>query len=69
MGWLGYSEDVTRATRIPALELAYEGLVEKLALMHTGRITSALATPAEPVKPTSEQIMSAFRNAGAMKQR
>lgn len=69
-GWLGWTEQQTLATSIPTIELAFEGLVEKLQACYGG----ADAPPPEAVAPTpppkamsAETVFSIFRAAAAPK--
>ena len=58
-GWLGWTERETLQTAIPTIELAFDGLVEKLKAIHGS------APAEEPAKPSAESIFSAFRYAAA----
>lgn len=63
-GLLGWTERETLDTSIPTIELAYEGLLERIRLMHFGAGPAApLAAPAH-VPPAAGDVMSAFRMAG-----
>lgn len=59
MGWLGYTEQVTLDTSIPALEGALDALIEFEAIRTRGQFAPA------PPPPTSESIFGAFRAAAA----
>ena len=63
-GWLGWTEAETLATSIPTIELAYEGLLEKMRLTQPGML-GAVQEPFERSGPPSpEVIFAAFRSAG-----
>ena len=60
-GWLGWTERETLETSIPTIELAYDGLIEKLRAIHG-------APDPEPEKtgpvPAAE-VLNAFRRVAA----
>lgn len=61
---LGYTEQETLDTSIPALELAYEGLMELEMLRLRGSFAPAAPAP-QPAPPSSESVFAAFRAAAA----
>lgn len=69
MGWLGYTEREALDTSIPAIETAYEGLVEKLRLIQQGQFVAVAGEPpAEPVeqrKPSGQAIFAVLRQAAS----
>lgn len=65
MGWLGWTEQETLDTSIPAIEIAYEGRLEMLRVMHFGGASTP--TPDEPPPPESmsgKTAMAIIRSAG-----
>lgn len=70
MGWLGYTEREALDTSIPAIETAYEGLVEKLRLIQHGQFVavageSPAAEPTEQRKPSGQAIFAVLRQAAS----
>jgi hypothetical protein len=62
MGWLGYTEQETLNTSIPALEGALDAMMEKEGIKAAGMFGAIEPPlPAEPQSP--EKVMSIFRSA------
>ena len=64
MGWLGWTEDQTLNTSMPAIEIAYRAKVEMLKACFGGG-PSETDKPQEGMKPTAENLRQAFLVAGA----
>jgi hypothetical protein len=69
MGWLGYTEQQTLNTSIPALEGALDAHIEMRRLVQAGQFAAAVGveSPEPPPPPASADIMAAFRRAAAPK--
>lgn len=67
MGWLGYTEQQTLDTSIPALEGALDAHIEMRRLVQAGMFAAAVGAP-EPPRPDPADIMAAFRRAAAPKE-
>ena len=66
MGWLGYTEQQTLDTSIPALEGALDAHIEMRRLVQHGMFAAAMGTdPEPPPPPASADIMAAFRQFAA----
>lgn len=61
MGWLGYTEQETAATRLQLLERAHKGCVDKILATQGIGFGAEPAAPAEP--PPAAAVMGAFRAA------
>lgn len=51
MGWLGWTEEQTLQTTIPALELAYQGRCEMLAAIFGGKDSAPAVDNTRPMTP------------------
>lgn len=63
MGMLGYTEQETLDTSIPALELAYDGLMELEMLRLRGAFAPVASAPPPAPPPSSESVFAVFRAA------
>lgn len=61
MGWLGWTEQQTLDTSIPAIELAYEGKLEVMRVAQFGPQTPAAPSPPPP---SGKSVMAIIRSAG-----
>jgi hypothetical protein len=64
MGWFGWTEQQTLDTTIPAIELAYEGALDRMqkeAQLRTMNFAPAPEPTPAPEPASSEKILSAFR--------
>lgn len=59
MGWCGWTEAETLATRIPAIELAADGVAERLMFAATGKMPDKKRNA--PV--SAAQVLDIFRQA------
>lgn len=60
-GFCGWTEQQTLATRIPVIELAYEGVIERLRMCYGSGEPDKPTEPSE--KPTGRQIFDVIRMA------
>lgn len=68
MGWLGYTEREALDTSIPAIETAYEGLVEKLRLIQHNQfvaVTGETPQPLQAAPPSGAAVFAVLRQAGS----